>query len=118
MRLEQQLGFSRDFGIQICYAYEDDMKFGGINSVRITPLRLESGERGLKLFEGEHKAPLVRLDYNADSNGSKPAKHLQYGKNDYFGESGNEAADIFAQIFVTTKRPLLFSATNEDDNQS
>jgi len=83
--------------------------FGGIGKkecnkygIVITPLMEDSEPLNLigtgssfKIFTPKLSYPLVRFDLDNHEFGEK---HLQYGKEDYFGRSGNEAADIFAEL--------------------
>ena len=81
------------------------------------PLSIKSNQKGIKLFGEEIQTPLIRFDYSADLNGSKPAKHLHYGT-DYLGRNGNEAVDILCQLITLTKRPLFSGGSTENEDES
>jgi len=75
------------------------------------PLRLEGGgPRGFKILGSS--GPLMRLDY--PSHHGLPEMHLQYGKKDFFERSGNEAADILAEVLRLNPK-IKFPGTEEDE---
>jgi hypothetical protein len=114
MRLEQQLGISRIFGIQMYFSPFDDQFMGG--GPKITPLRFESGPRGLKILDSS-ESPLIRLDY--PQHGKNPPFHIQYGGEEKNGcnpeRSGEEAVDLFSQVLLNTKRSWSLWEDNEED---
>lgn len=59
-------------------------------------------ERSLKIFDPNVSAPLTRLDIKPHHD--MPTPHLQHLEGEYFGRSRNEAADIFASIFVNNTK--------------
>ena len=50
-----------------------------------------------KIFSSEVDAPLTRLDL--EGHHGMPIPHLQHLEKEFFGRGGNEAADIFADVF-------------------
>ncbi|MFH0752343.1 MAG: hypothetical protein V1914_01970 [archaeon] len=66
-------------------------------------LRISSrADKGVAIFSENGGAPLMRLDFE-DHHGM-PKNHLQYGEHDYTGRHGNEAAEIFASVFVSNTK--------------
>ena len=63
------------------------------------PMSLRATERGFGIFDSYVPGPpLTRIDFPAIHR--MPSMHLQHGKKEYFGRSGEEASDIFAHILV------------------
>jgi len=73
------------------------------------PLRLTGGPRGFKILG--NSGPLMRLDYPAHHG--LPEMHLQYGKKEFLGRSGNEAADILAEVLRLNPK-IKFPGIDED----
>jgi hypothetical protein len=119
MRLEEQIYSNlrnlEEISASVLYIFQSK-PLGDL--FKSEPLRIGCSPRGIKLFGEEIKIPLMRFDYPADQDGSKPEKHLHCGTG-YFGRNGNEAADILAEIIRLTKRPITFSPYSEDkDDES
>src|SRR3989338_5643177 len=60
------------------------------------PLEFKPKGMSYKIIDPELKIHLLRLDL--DSHHRKPAPHLQYGKTFFTERTGNEAADMLAEI--------------------
>ncbi len=72
----------------------------------IEPLGLSVSKGATKFFGPESDIPIMRLDRKPHHG--LPDNHLQFGRSDYTGRNGNEAYDIYVQIFKETKRPIIF----------
>ncbi|MFH1210780.1 MAG: hypothetical protein V1645_02575 [archaeon] len=70
------------------------------------PMGLSFGKGTTKFMGPEIDTPLMRIDRHAHDG--LPDNHLQFGRGDYTGRHGNEAYDIYAQVFKETKRPIEF----------
>ena len=68
----------------------------------LKPLEIKSTAKSIKISEEGGGAPLVRMDYRAH-HGKEPM-HLQYGPDIDAKRTGNEAADIIAEIIQKTKK--------------
>lgn len=76
-----------------------------ISSPTMTFKMSESGKNA-KIFSSDGGAPMVRLDF--DDHHKMPKNHLQYGEKFFTGRHGDEAVNIFADIFTKSKKMKMF----------
>ena len=74
------------------------------------PLTIKGTGKSFKIFTPEMNTPLTRIDLKSHEYGDM---HIQHGKKDYFERRGDEAADIFAEIYRLNPK-LKFPWENKD----
>lgn len=67
----------------------------------------------VKLLPHEGGSPLLRVDRNAHDG--KPENHLQFGFGTYTGRHGEEAYDIFAEVFRFSKHNINIGGEEREE---